>query len=94
VAFRVADGATAAAARLGDAVNAAGDIRRFRVRRMPPFVRWLLSFAGDAIPVGPPALVSAFRACAGETLALYREAADVQRQPRGHERAPARRKRR
>ena len=71
VTFLVTDGAGAAAARLGEAGNGDATTRRFRVRRMPPFVRWLLSFGGDAIPIGPASLVAAFRSCARETLALY-----------------------
>ena len=71
VAFLIADGAAAAAARLGDPVNGDAATRRFRVRRAGPFVRWLLSFAGDARPVSPASIVDAFRRCAKETKKLY-----------------------
>ena len=71
VEFRTGDGIAAAGARLGEPVESDERTRRFLVRRMPPFVRWLLSLGGDAIPVAPSALVSAFRSCALDTLALY-----------------------
>ena len=71
VSFHVTDGAAAAAARLGTAASDDGDTRRFRVRRMSPFVRWLLSFGGDAMAVSPDELRTAVRSCARETLALY-----------------------
>jgi hypothetical protein len=45
--------------------------RRFTVRRMDAFVRWLLALAGDARPVSPPALVEAFEAQVARTRALY-----------------------
>ena len=92
VTFRASDGAGAAAARLGQAANGDGDTRRFHVRRMPPFVRWLLSFGGDAIPVSPMTLVSAFRSCAAETLALYGVARERRRPARRRGRADTRRK--
>lgn len=71
VAFRISDGATAAAARLGEAVDGDASIRRFRVRRVDPFVHWLLSFAGDAEPVSPKAVVESFTGCVRDTLNLY-----------------------
>jgi proteasome accessory factor B len=71
VEFRSADGAARAAARLGDPVPGAPSRRGFLVRRQDAFARWLLSFAGDAVPVSPDALVAAYRRLARETLALY-----------------------
>ena len=47
------------------------DSRRFQVRRLDVFARWLLSFAGEAEPVAPPELVDAYRALAEQTLATY-----------------------
>ena len=43
----------------------------FRVRRREVFARWLLTFAGDAVPVSPPDFVEQFRGLVRETLALY-----------------------
>lgn len=45
--------------------------RRFTVRRSAAFARWLLSFAGAARPVHPPAMIEEFRALARATAALY-----------------------
>ncbi|WP_284352191.1 helix-turn-helix transcriptional regulator [Roseisolibacter agri] len=62
VEFRAETGATLPALRLGEPVDGAGIARRrFRVRRREAFVRWLLTFAGEARPVAPPALVDAYR---------------------------------
>jgi len=72
VELRTGDGAAAAAARLGDAVAGRPDLRRFLVRRRDAFARWLLSFAGDVVPVSPPELVGEYRELARETLARYR----------------------
>jgi hypothetical protein len=65
------DGAVAAAARLGEPVDGAPGRRRFRVRRLDSFARWLLSFGGDARPISPPALVERHREMARATLARY-----------------------
>lgn len=71
VEFHRSSGAVKAAASLGTAIRGAPRQRRFQVRRVDVFARWLLSFAGDAIPLSPPRLVDAFHAIARETLALY-----------------------
>jgi proteasome accessory factor B len=74
VEFRTLTGPAAAAAGLGEAVDGAPSgttRRRFVVRRRDAFARWLLSFAGDVVPVEPLALVEDFRRLAAETLALY-----------------------
>ena len=71
VEFRNETGAAAAAARLGVPVSGATGRRRFHVRRVDAFVRWLLSFGGDAVPIGPPPLVAAFADLIHRTLALY-----------------------
>lgn len=42
-----------------------------RVRRLEPFLRWLLAFAGDVRPTAPRAVVDAFRALARRTAATY-----------------------
>jgi hypothetical protein len=71
VEFRRAGGAAAAAARLGEAVEGHPDRRRFRVRRRDAFARWLLSFAGDVVPVSPPELVADYQALVQATIAVY-----------------------
>jgi proteasome accessory factor B len=73
VEFRAATGALRAAEKLGEPVRGAPGRRRFRVRRADTFARWLLSFAGDAVPVEPPEMVDRFRTIARETLAVYGE---------------------
>ena len=74
VRFPGESGPTAAARRLG--ADLAGDplARRFAVRRLDTFARWVLSFAGEAEPVSPPELVTAYRDVARATLAAYAEA--------------------
>ena len=46
-------------------------VRRFEVRQTDPFLRWLQSFAGDAVVEEPAALRRAQAALARETMALY-----------------------
>lgn len=75
VEFRASTGAVRGAAGLGEKVRGAPSRRRFRVRRPDTFARWLLSFAGDAVPVEPPEMVERWRALARETLAVYGGAA-------------------
>jgi proteasome accessory factor B len=64
-------GAALAGARLGAPVAGAPNRRRFTVRRLEAFARWLLSLAGDARPVAPESLVALFAEQARATLALY-----------------------
>ena len=71
VEFRNPAGAARAAARLGVAVEGAGDQRKFQFRRLDAFARWLLSFGGEAIPTQPPRLVDEFERQARETIAIY-----------------------
>jgi predicted DNA-binding transcriptional regulator YafY len=71
VELRRAVGAAAAAARLGEPVEGHPDRRRFRVRRRDAFARWLLSFAGELVPVSPSEVVSDFQVLAAETLAHH-----------------------
>lgn len=59
------------AAKLGVAVGGDPTRRRFSVRRPEVFARWLLSFAGGARPVSPPAVVDAWRDLARQTLTVY-----------------------
>lgn len=72
VEFRGGDGASAAAARLGEAVAGSAAARTFRVRRIDAFARWLLAFAGEATPVSPAELVAAWHDLGTHTLARYR----------------------
>ena len=71
VELRRGGGAAAAAARLGEPVAGHPDRRRFRVRRRDAFARWLLSFAGDLVPVSPAEIVDDYRALVRETLAHH-----------------------
>lgn len=71
VEFTGRSGAVIAAAALGEADPTAPSLRRFRVRRADSFARWLLSFAGEAAPVSPPALVSEFASLVERTRQVY-----------------------
>jgi len=68
VELRRSGGAAAAAARLGKPVTGFPDRRRFRVRRRDAFARWLLSFAGDLVPVYPADVVEEYRTLLRDTL--------------------------
>ncbi|MDQ3224865.1 MAG: WYL domain-containing protein, partial [Gemmatimonadota bacterium] len=71
VRFPTVTGATAAARRLGEVVDRDPDSRRFRVRRTDAFARWLLSFAGDLVPVSPRELVDEYNVLVRNTLAHH-----------------------
>ena len=73
--FRGASGPTVAAQRLGEPVPGAPTQRRFRVRRVEPFTRWLLSFAGEVVPVSPEEVTAAYQELARTALAAARESA-------------------
>jgi len=75
VEFRGSSGATAAARRLGEPVPGAPMRRRFRVRRVDPFARWLLSFAGEVVPVSPVEVTRAYGDMARSALVASREPA-------------------
>lgn len=66
------NGATRAVERLGEEVEGHPDRRRFRVRRLDTFARWLLGFAGAVTPVEPPELVVRHQELVRATLARYR----------------------
>lgn len=55
----------------GEPTKAGGVRRQFTVRRLDAFVRWILSFAGDARPVGPPELQAEYARQLRATTALY-----------------------
>jgi proteasome accessory factor B len=69
--FRGATGAALAAAALGRADERSSSLRRFDVRRADSFARWLFSFAGEAVPVAPRALVDEYAALVARTRAVY-----------------------
>jgi predicted DNA-binding transcriptional regulator YafY len=71
VEFTATTGATAAALALGQPVQGSETRRRFAVRRLDSFARWLLSFGGDARPVEPPELRAEYERAASETLRRY-----------------------
>ncbi len=75
VEFRGTSGATLAASRLGEPVANALTQRRFRVRRVDPFARWLLSFAGEVVPVSPKEVTAAYQSLARTALAAAKEPA-------------------
>jgi proteasome accessory factor B len=68
---RKLDGAGAAAAKLGEAVPGKALDRRFTVKRVDAFSRWLLALGGQARPVSPPAVVQHFERIARDTLKVY-----------------------
>lgn len=49
------------------------EVRTFRVRRLDPFLRWVLSFAGEAEIVDPPMARAGLERMAGWVMDLYRE---------------------
>ncbi len=69
--FAGSSGATVAARRLGEPVEGSQTQRRFQVRRADPFLRWLLSFAGEAQPIAPAELVEQYTELSRRTLAVY-----------------------
>ena len=71
VEFTATTGATRAALELGRPVEGSASRRRFDVRRLDAFARWVLSFGGDARPIDPPELRDACERVATETLARY-----------------------
>jgi predicted DNA-binding transcriptional regulator YafY len=74
VAFRGETGPAMAARRLGTPVAERPDHRTFTVRRLDAFVRWLLGFAGEAMPVAPPLVVDAYRTALEEVAAALEAA--------------------
>lgn len=57
---------------MGDPVGGDPTARRFRVRRVDAFVRWILGAGGTVIPVAPPEVVAAFRTQLDGARARYR----------------------
>jgi proteasome accessory factor B len=72
VKFNLRSGAARAAALAGEPVPEKGvTVRRFEVRRLDPFVRWLLGLAGDAVPLAPQSVVRAYRGAVERALRIY-----------------------
>jgi predicted DNA-binding transcriptional regulator YafY len=69
--FNARTGAARAVSQLGVAVEGAADRRKFTVRRIDAFARWLFSFGGEAVPVAPSALVKEFERQAHETRDIF-----------------------
>ena len=82
VEFRGQSGATRAAAALGEPTDHDPERRVFRVRRPNAFVRWLLSFAGEVIPVKPDRIVDAWRNQVDSLQAMYAGRASHERPTR------------
>lgn len=74
VRFHGSTGAAVAAARLGAEQEGMPDCRRFVIRRLDAFVRWLLPLGAAAEPVSPTSLIDEHRRQVAETRALYEEA--------------------
>ncbi len=64
-------GTALAAMEMGDAVSGDPAARRFRVRRLDAFARWILGAGGAVVPLSPPELVTAFRDQVRAAQALY-----------------------
>jgi predicted DNA-binding transcriptional regulator YafY len=71
VEFRGTSGAVVAAAALGRVDPGSASVRRFDVRRVDSFARWLLSFGGDAIPLAPATLVTEYATLVERTRTQY-----------------------
>jgi proteasome accessory factor B len=71
VEFTGDSGAVLAAAALGRPDESSASLRRFKVRRADSFARWLFSFAGDATPVSPAALVEEYASLTERTRTVY-----------------------
>jgi len=69
--IRGASGAARAAAALGASHGPSESVRRFTIRRVDVFARWLLSFAGELVPLEPPALVEEYKRQVAATWAVY-----------------------
>lgn len=90
VKFEGASGPTVAALGLGQPVPGDASLREFEVRRIDPFVRWLLSFAGELSPIGPADVVLRFAEEARVAAGLYEsERTAVELQPSRAAAAPS-----
>lgn len=73
VAFRGDSGHVRQGMQMGETTTAPRQ-RQFHVRRRDPFLRWLLTFGGDAHPVSPPDWSVAWRRLLHDTLAAHHAA--------------------
>jgi predicted DNA-binding transcriptional regulator YafY len=76
-------GAVLPALRVGEPVDGGTDgppRRRLRVRRRDAFLRWASGFAGEVVPVSPPAVVEAWREHLRATRARYEHAGATRRE--------------
>lgn len=64
--------------RLVEDLGEGGTVREFLVRQVDPFLRWVLSLAGDAEILSPTALREAFFTMARQVASLYPETAGGQ----------------
>lgn len=64
-------GAAMGAGRLGAPVEGDPTARRFQVRRLDAFARWILGAGGSVLPVSPPLLVDELRSQVSAALANY-----------------------
>lgn len=71
VRFTGSGGDVTAALLAGEACDGPAVRRRFQVRRRDTFLRWVLSFAGEARPESPPEVVAAWRTLLHETRAAH-----------------------
>jgi proteasome accessory factor B len=71
VAFRGESGQVLQGLQLGEDASIPSH-RRFRVRRRDPFLRWLLTFGGDASIVSPAEWQGSWRTLVQDTLAAHR----------------------
>lgn len=68
-------GAALGAAALGEPVDGDPTARRFRVRRLDTFARWILGAGGAVLPLAPPELVREFTAQVEAAAARHEESA-------------------
>ncbi len=71
VRLRGASGSDLAAAQCGERVNDDTEQRRFSVRRLDVFVRWLISTAGGLEPIAPATLILRYRDTVALIATLY-----------------------
>jgi len=81
VEFRGNSGPAAAARRLGRSLDDTANRRVFDVRRPNAFVRWLLSFAGELVPLAPDDIVRRYREMLVSTGRLYATPAPADAHP-------------
>jgi hypothetical protein len=71
VRVEAATGAALGATQLGEPVDGDAAARRFRVRRLDAFARWILGAGGSVVPVSPPELVRELETQVAAALSLY-----------------------